>query len=66
MQNPEEWIVKKTCDIDANKIDDLIKQRNKARIEKNWAEADKIRYLLDENNIVLYDDKDGNTTWSYK
>ncbi|MCP3682436.1 MAG: cysteine--tRNA ligase [bacterium] len=40
-------------------IDDLVKQREEARKNKNWAEADKIRDLLKEKNIILEDSKDG-------
>ena len=40
-------------------IDDLIKYRKKAREEKNWAVADKIRVALDECGILVKDSKDG-------
>ena len=49
--------------IDAE-IEELIEQRNKARAEKNWAEADAIRDKLKEMNIVLKDTPTG-VKWSY-
>ena len=42
-----------------------IQERNKARENKNYEEADKIRNeLLDKG--VLIEDKDGKTTWKFK
>ena len=42
-----------------------IQERNKARENKNYEEADKIRKeLLDKG--VLIEDKDGKTTWKFK
>ncbi len=42
-----------------------IKLRDKAREDKNYEEADKIRdHLLDKG--VLIEDKDGKTTWKFK
>ena len=45
-------------------IEELIEKRNKARVEKNWAEADAIRDKLKEMNIVLKDTPMG-VKWSY-
>ena len=43
----------------------LNEQRNKARKDKNYQEADKIRdELLDKG--VLIEDKDGKTIWKFK
>ena len=53
----------------ANKdlIDDLVKQRDAARQEKNWAEADRIRDLLQtEYSVVLKDSSAKGTIWSWK
>ena len=44
----------------------IIEERNKARAEKNWAVADKIRNELDKINIVLKDTKNGTTEWEVK
>ncbi|MBQ3642419.1 cysteine--tRNA ligase [bacterium] len=46
-------------------MEKIIEYRNKARAEKNWAIADKVRNLLDSISIVLKDSKDG-TTWEEK
>jgi cysteinyl-tRNA synthetase len=43
----------------------LIKQRENARKSKNWAEADRIRKILDERGIILKDGPQG-TTWKRK
>jgi len=45
------------------KIDSLIEKRKKAKADKNWVEADKIRKLLQEQDITLEDHPDGSTTW---
>ncbi len=44
----------------------IIKARNEARAQKNWAVADKIRDGLLKINIVLKDTKDGITNWELK
>jgi len=43
-------------------IDDLIARRKQARADKNWAESDRIRDLLNEHKIILEDNASG-TTW---
>lgn len=43
-------------------IDQLLEQRVQARAEKNWAEADRIRDVLNAENIIL-EDKGGETRW---
>ncbi|NOX07930.1 MAG: cysteine--tRNA ligase [Gammaproteobacteria bacterium] len=48
--------------LSADEIDRLIAQRKQARIDKDWAEADRVRDLLDENKILLEDSVDG-TIW---
>lgn len=52
-------------DIDANKIEALIKQRNEARANKDWALADNARDQLNQMNVVLEDGPNG-TTWRKK
>jgi len=47
-----------------NEIEELIEQRNNARKEKNWAEADRIRDELKARNIELKDTPNG-VKWSY-
>lgn len=43
-------------------IEDLIVRRKQARSDKNWAESDRIRDLLNEHKIIL-EDNAGGTTW---
>jgi cysteinyl-tRNA synthetase len=45
-------------------IDALVAQRNKARQDKNFAEADRIRQELEAKGIELIDKK-GTTSWRY-
>jgi cysteinyl-tRNA synthetase len=47
---------------DAAKIEDLIKQRNQARADKDWAKADQVRDELTAMGIIL-EDTAGKTTW---
>jgi len=51
--------------LDESDIDALIEQRNAARKNKDWAEADRIRDELDAKGIVL-EDAGGKTTWRRK
>ncbi len=46
-------------------MEEIIEKRKKARAEKNWDIADKIRMALDKAGIVLKDSKEG-TTWELK
>ena len=62
-----EWLEFKKNKLSINEAEilDKIEQRNKAREDKNYKEADKIREeLLDKG--VLIEDKDGKTTWKFK
>jgi len=43
-------------------IDELIKRRNQARADKDWAEADRVRDTLQHHHVVLEDGADG-TSW---
>ena len=54
--------VKAVADVlgeDFTTMDEVIAFRKKARIEKNWNIADKIRVTLDANGILLKDLKEG-------
>lgn len=57
-----EVFLKAGTDIDAGKIEALIAARQKARQEKNWREADRIRNELSSLSIVIEDGPNG-TTW---
>ena len=62
-----EWLEFKKNNLLINEAEilDKIEERNKAREDKNYKEADKIRdELLDKG--VLIEDKDGKTTWKFK
>ena len=66
-ETKEEWLdyKKRKIDISETEIENKIELRNKARADKNYAEADNIRdYLLDKG--VLIEDKDGKTIWKFK
>ena len=52
-------------DEEAEEIEALIAQRQNARKEKNWAEADRIRDELNARGIVLEDTSAG-VRWSRK
>ena len=61
-QDPEEWMAGDTEGLDDALIDQLIKERNAARTEKNFARSDEIRDQLQEMGITLEDVADG-TRW---
>ena len=42
-------------------VDSLIEQRKQARADKNWAEADRLRDVLNEHKIIIEDSADGST-----
>lgn len=57
-------ISEKLCE-NFESMDEILAYRKKAREEKNWEIADKIRTAFDAENIVLKDSKEG-TTWEVK
>jgi len=59
----ERWIEKRG--LSREWIDDLIQRRQKARGEKRWHEADRIRQELQEKGIALEDTPDG-TVWKVR
>ena len=66
-ETKEDWLKFKQSKVSISESEILFKinQRNKARINKNYDEADKIRNdLLDKG--VLIEDKDGKTVWKFK
>tara|TARA_B110000014_G_scaffold220990_1_gene177382 strand:+ start:1 stop:558 length:558 start_codon:yes stop_codon:yes gene_type:complete len=66
-ENKEDWLnyKKVKIDITVKEITNKIKLRNKARVNKDYDEADNIRdYLFDKG--VLIEDKDGKTIWKFK
>jgi cysteinyl-tRNA synthetase len=66
-ETKEEWLnyKKGKIEISEEEIENKIDLRNKARVDKNYKEADNIRdYLSDKG--VLIEDKDGKTIWKFK
>lgn len=64
-QEPEawfKWAPASTQGLTDEAIEDLIKQRNEARSNRDFAEADRIRDELAEQKVLLEDGTDG-TTW---
>ena len=51
--------------IDSTVIEDMVKEREKARKAKNWEKADEIRGQLEVMNIVIEDRSEG-TIWKIK
>ena len=54
-----------TKQIDENEIENLLRERNAAREEKDFTKSDQIRDVLNSKGIVI-EDKDGKTNWKYK
>ncbi len=61
-QDPETFLQGEAAIDEVSKIEALIKRRNDARAEKNWAAADAARDALREMGVVLEDGANG-TTW---
>ncbi|MDG2948468.1 cysteine--tRNA ligase [Bisgaard Taxon 10/6] len=61
-QDPETFLQGDAATDEVSKIEALIKRRNDARAEKNWAAADAARDALKEMGVVLEDGANG-TTW---
>lgn len=61
-QDPESFLQGDTNSDEAAEIEALIKQRNEAKANKNWAVADEVRDKLKAMNIVLEDTPNG-TIW---
>jgi cysteinyl-tRNA synthetase len=51
--------------LSVERIEELIHQRNEARARKDWAEADRIRKVIDDGGVELFDRADG-TVWKPK
>lgn len=70
-QNPDEYITKlknkylKELDIDEENIKQEIEKRAKAKQNRDFEKADKIRNDLEAKGIILKDSKEG-TSWDFK
>lgn len=60
--DPEDFLRGTVSDVDQTRITQLIKDREKARGEKNWALADQIRAELEAMGVMIEDGADG-TIW---
>ncbi|MDR2794645.1 MAG: cysteine--tRNA ligase [Holosporaceae bacterium] len=58
-KNPDAWFRNNSAELDENKIQQLINEREKAKKEKNFSLADEIRAKLLENNVKIEDTRDG-------
>jgi cysteinyl-tRNA synthetase len=69
-RDPEAWFsesrqAESKVTLPVDRIEELIHLRNEARARKDWAEADRIRKVLDDGGVTLYDRADG-TAWKPK
>jgi len=66
-QNKEEWLSfkKSKASVSEEEILKKIDERNNARENKNYEEADKIRNELSDKGVLI-EDKDGKTFWKFK
>ena len=55
----------KNSSVDTAKVEELIRKRTEARVNKDWATADAIRDELNAMNVVIKDTPEG-ITWSVK
>jgi cysteinyl-tRNA synthetase len=62
--DPEAWLTGAASDdaLDAQTIETMIAQRNAARADKDWAEADRIRDELKGQGVII-EDAAGVTSW---
>jgi cysteinyl-tRNA synthetase len=70
LREPEEWfkearLGEHKVGLPVERIEELIHLRNEARARKDWAEADRIRKMLDDAGVALYD-RPGGTVWKPK
>ncbi|MGI9380056.1 MAG: cysteine--tRNA ligase [Methyloligellaceae bacterium] len=64
---PEAWKAwtPPSNEIDADKVEDLLQQRQQARAEKNWPEADRLRDEVEAMGVTIKDGPEG-PTWQVK
>jgi cysteinyl-tRNA synthetase len=70
LRSPEEWfkegrLADSKVTISVERIEELIHLRNEARARKDWTEADRVRKVLDDGGVELFDRPDG-TVWKPK
>ena len=60
--DPSSWIVGKGgSTLSHSEIEKLVKEREEARISKDWVRADAIRKRMEESGVILEDRPDGTT-----
>jgi cysteinyl-tRNA synthetase len=69
-RSPEEWfkegrLADSKVTLSVERIEELIHLRNEARARKDWTEADRVRKILDDGGVELFDRPDG-TVWKPK
>jgi cysteinyl-tRNA synthetase len=69
-RDPEEWfqearLGEHKVTLSVEQIEEYIHLRNQARERKDWAEADRVRKVLDEAGVTLFD-RPGGTVWKPK
>ncbi len=66
-ETSEQWneFKKNRVSITESEIENLLSLRDKARENKNYKEADKIRDMLLDKGVLI-EDKDGKTLWKFK
>ncbi len=66
-ESREQWnnFKKNKASISESEIEDMLKLREKARENKNYKEADRIRDELYDKGVLI-EDKDGKTLWKFK
>ena len=64
-EDAEDWFKSSDIDIDIEKVESMIQQREQARTDKDWAKSDEIRDQLVAMNVILEDSAHG-TRWSIK
>jgi cysteinyl-tRNA synthetase len=66
-EKPSEWLSwkKENLNINTAQVELLIAQRNEARSNKNFDDADRIRDELDKMGVIL-EDQGSETTWKVK
>ncbi len=61
-QTPAEWFAAQKTAVDADKIEQMITERNAARANKDFARADQLRDALTDLRVIIEDGPQG-TTW---
>jgi cysteinyl-tRNA synthetase len=70
LRSPEEWfkegrLADSKVTLSMERIEELIHLRNEARARKDWTEADRVRKMLDDGGVEIFDRPDG-TVWKPK